>query len=142
MDFWVSFLFSHSYQKNIEQIFPKNATGIYQTTSYQTDDNVELRGFSTQTSVNSADPTQISANSSQTTTHSLSHFSLSGSATSALNALMGGHHHLHHNHHHHDGFNHPISGEQNVPHSPTPPLQRRLAKSFSVAPTLTQQKGV
>lgn len=28
-----------------------------------------------------------------------------------------------------------------LPHSPTPPLQRRLAKSFSVAPTLAQQKG-
>ncbi|XP_037828194.1 ral GTPase-activating protein subunit beta isoform X8 [Lucilia sericata] len=30
----------------------------------------------------------------------------------------------------------------NLPHSPTPPLQRRLAKSFSVAPNLTQQKGL
>ncbi|XP_037885909.1 ral GTPase-activating protein subunit beta isoform X10 [Glossina fuscipes] len=29
-----------------------------------------------------------------------------------------------------------------LPHSPTPPLQRRLAKSFSVAPTLVQQKGL
>lgn len=28
-----------------------------------------------------------------------------------------------------------------VPHSPTPPLQRRLAKSFSVAPSSTQNKG-
>ena len=28
-----------------------------------------------------------------------------------------------------------------LPFSPTPPLQRRLAKSFSVAPTSTQQKG-
>lgn len=30
---------------------------------------------------------------------------------------------------------------QILPYSPTPPLQRRLAKSFSVAPTITQQKG-
>ena len=29
-----------------------------------------------------------------------------------------------------------------IPHSPTPPLQRRLAKSFSVAPSSSQQKGV
>lgn len=28
-----------------------------------------------------------------------------------------------------------------VPHSPTPPLQRRLAKSFSVAPSSAQNKG-
>lgn len=28
-----------------------------------------------------------------------------------------------------------------VPHSPTPPLQRRLAKSFSVAPSSNQNKG-
>lgn len=28
-----------------------------------------------------------------------------------------------------------------IPHSPTPPLQRRLAKSFSVAPSNTQSKG-
>lgn len=28
-----------------------------------------------------------------------------------------------------------------VPHSPTPPLQRRLAKSFSVAPSTTQNRG-
>lgn len=28
-----------------------------------------------------------------------------------------------------------------TPHSPTPPLQRRLAKSFSVAPSSTQNKG-
>ncbi len=28
-----------------------------------------------------------------------------------------------------------------VPHSPTPPLQRRLAKSFSVAPSNTQNRG-
>lgn len=28
-----------------------------------------------------------------------------------------------------------------APHSPTPPLQRRLAKSFSVAPSSTQNKG-
>lgn len=28
------------------------------------------------------------------------------------------------------------------PHSPTPPLQRRLAKSFSVAPSSSQNKGV
>lgn len=27
------------------------------------------------------------------------------------------------------------------PHSPTPPLQRRLAKSFSVAPSSSQLKG-
>ncbi|XP_073825987.1 ral GTPase-activating protein subunit beta isoform X8 [Musca autumnalis] len=32
--------------------------------------------------------------------------------------------------------------QQHLPHSPTPPLQRRLAKSFSVAPNLTQQKGL
>ncbi|KAL5279969.1 RALGAPB family protein [Megaselia abdita] len=119
--------------------------GIYQTPPYHTDDVVvELRGLSTQTSVSSVDnsqnPTQTSS-TSHTTTHSHSHFSLSGSATSALNALMGGHHH--HHHHHHDGPNHPLtSGDHNIPHSPTPPLQRRLAKSFSVAPTLTQQKGL
>ncbi|XP_037051457.1 ral GTPase-activating protein subunit beta isoform X11 [Bradysia coprophila] len=29
-----------------------------------------------------------------------------------------------------------------VPHSPTPPLQRRLAKSFSVAPSSNQNKGL
>lgn len=28
-----------------------------------------------------------------------------------------------------------------MPHSPTPPLQRRLAKSFSVAPSSTHTKG-
>lgn len=31
--------------------------------------------------------------------------------------------------------------ETNPPHSPTPILHRRLAKSFSVAPTGTQAKG-
>lgn len=126
-----------------------NTTGIYQTPPYHTDDVVvEMRGLSSQTSVSSADntqnPTQTST-SLHSTTHSHSHFSLSGSATSALNALMGGHHlhHHHHHNHHSDGTtNHPVSGDQAIPHSPTPPLQRRLAKSFSVAPTLTQQKGV
>lgn len=33
------------------------------------------------------------------------------------------------------------STSNDVPHSPTPPLQRRLAKSFSVAPSSTQSKG-
>lgn len=33
------------------------------------------------------------------------------------------------------------SSSNDVPHSPTPPLQRRLAKSFSVAPSSTQSKG-
>ncbi|XP_055376402.1 ral GTPase-activating protein subunit beta isoform X3 [Condylostylus longicornis] len=32
--------------------------------------------------------------------------------------------------------------DHNTPHSPTPPLQRRLAKSFSVAPSTSQQKGL
>lgn len=36
---------------------------------------------------------------------------------------------------------HQYQQQTNLPHSPTPPLQRRLAKSFSVAPNLTQQKG-
>lgn len=54
------------------------------------------------------------------------------------------------------GFNTPISSSNAMPSimdqqplatvssnqvAPTPPLQRRLAKSFSVAPNLTQQKG-
>lgn len=36
-----------------------------------------------------------------------------------------------------------ISGSNlyDIPHSPTPPLQRRLAKSFSVAPAGSQNKG-
>lgn len=33
------------------------------------------------------------------------------------------------------------STNNEIPHSPTPPLQRRLAKSFSVAPSNTQSKG-
>ncbi|XP_058980651.1 ral GTPase-activating protein subunit beta isoform X4 [Musca domestica] len=37
---------------------------------------------------------------------------------------------------------HQYQQQTNLPHSPTPPLQRRLAKSFSVAPNLTQQKGL
>ncbi|XP_013113641.2 ral GTPase-activating protein subunit beta isoform X4 [Stomoxys calcitrans] len=131
-------------------------------------------------------------------TQSHLHSFISGSASSALNALMG--HHHHHNHHHNTvtasssssnvppltlgtamanamqaNTSTPASGsqsagvlgsisfglpsasasggggqdqqqlhqyQQNLPHSPTPPLQRRLAKSFSVAPNLTQQKGL
>uniref|UniRef100_T1GYC0 Uncharacterized protein n=1 Tax=Megaselia scalaris TaxID=36166 RepID=T1GYC0_MEGSC len=78
--------------------------GIYQTPPFHTDDIVqELRGLSSQTSVSSVEnsqniATQISS-TSHTTQHSHSHFSLSGSATSAFNALMGGHHHHHHHHH-------------------------------------------
>ncbi|XP_017012930.2 ral GTPase-activating protein subunit beta isoform X6 [Drosophila takahashii] len=34
------------------------------------------------------------------------------------------------------------AGESSTSATPTPPLQRRLAKSFSVAPTITQQKGL
>ena len=131
-------------------------------------------------------------NNNQTTVHNQSaqhshiHNIISGSASSAFNAIMG--------HHHHHGnsvatgstnasyptstvinigntsstgttissgsqsagvlgsisFGLPSASatagaepmpQQNLPHSPTPPLQRRLAKSFSVAPNLTQQKG-
>ncbi|KAM7352661.1 ral GTPase-activating protein subunit beta isoform 4-T4 [Cochliomyia hominivorax] len=132
----------------------------------------------------------------QSAQHSHIHNFISGSASSAFNAILG-----HHHHHHHHGsssvstgsttvnvpsplitsvnigntnsstgataasgsqsagvlgsisFGLPststgVSGvqdqlpQQNLPHSPTPPLQRRLAKSFSVAPNLTQQKGL
>lgn len=34
-----------------------------------------------------------------------------------------------------------VSSTSDTPHSPTPPLQRRLAKSFSVAPSGSQTKG-
>ncbi|XP_037958819.1 ral GTPase-activating protein subunit beta [Teleopsis dalmanni] len=131
---------------------------------------------------------------------------ISGSASSAFNALMGHHHHHHHhqqqlqqNHgnastpsniggssaaggSHHStstavgstsssgsqsagvvgsiSFGTPLNTNANSSsgsvtsvgdgqtqsqlstYSPTPPLQRRLAKSFSVAPTVTQQKGL
>lgn len=134
----------------------------------------------------------------QQSTQSHLHNFISGSATSALNALMGHHHHHHHNHNSTGSsssnsnvppltlrttvanasqtnpstsasgsqsagvlgsisFGLPSASassggggqdqqqlhqyQQNLPHSPTPPLQRRLAKSFSVAPNLTQQKG-
>nr|NP_001138183.1 uncharacterized protein Dmel_CG34408, isoform C [Drosophila melanogaster]ACL82915.1 uncharacterized protein Dmel_CG34408, isoform C [Drosophila melanogaster] len=36
----------------------------------------------------------------------------------------------------------PGPGQASASATPTPPLQRRLAKSFSVAPTITQQKGL
>ncbi|KMZ09060.1 ral GTPase-activating protein subunit beta isoform X3 [Drosophila simulans] len=36
----------------------------------------------------------------------------------------------------------PGTGQASASATPTPPLQRRLAKSFSVAPTITQQKGL
>lgn len=34
-----------------------------------------------------------------------------------------------------------VLNNNELPHSPTPPLQRRLAKSFSVAPSSAQTKG-
>uniref|UniRef100_A0A1A9W0F5 Rap-GAP domain-containing protein n=1 Tax=Glossina brevipalpis TaxID=37001 RepID=A0A1A9W0F5_9MUSC len=40
------------------------------------------------------------------------------------------------------GLTNVADSQGQLPHSPTPPLQRRLAKSFSVAPTLAQQKGL
>ncbi|XP_075152909.1 ral GTPase-activating protein subunit beta isoform X2 [Haematobia irritans] len=154
-------------------------------------------GAGQQTTTNNTATAQQSQQQQQHTQTSHLHNFISGSASSALNALMG-HHHHHHNHHHHQNQNTantansnvppltigtamanaqtntstPASGsqsagvlgsisfglpsasasgqdqqqlhqyQQNLPHSPTPPLQRRLAKSFSVAPNLTQQKGL
>ncbi|XP_075152913.1 ral GTPase-activating protein subunit beta isoform X6 [Haematobia irritans] len=154
-------------------------------------------GAGQQTTTNNTATAQQSQQQQQHTQTSHLHNFISGSASSALNALMG-HHHHHHNHHHHQNQNTantansnvppltigtamanaqtntstPASGsqsagvlgsisfglpsasasgqdqqqlhqyQQNLPHSPTPPLQRRLAKSFSVAPNLTQQKAL
>lgn len=85
---------------------------------------------------------------------------LSGNtATHALNAIIGHHHHHHHHHHSSSNsssssFGTPLTSTtsglgssvatagDHLPHSPTPPLQRRLAKSFSVAPSISQQKGL
>lgn len=41
----------------------------------------------------------------------------------------------------HSGNSSGSSYINDIPHSPTPPLQRRLAKSFSVAPAGSQNKG-
>ncbi|XP_037828193.1 ral GTPase-activating protein subunit beta isoform X7 [Lucilia sericata] len=136
---------------------------------------------------NSNNNSQTTMQHNQSAQHSHIHNFISGSASSAFNAIMG-----HHHHHGSSGVatgstaNVPspsttsvivgntsstgataASGSQsagvlgsisfglpsasagqdqqpphNLPHSPTPPLQRRLAKSFSVAPNLTQQKGL
>lgn len=158
--------------------------------------NINLSNNANTSSTSNHGQTNANANSAQ---QSHLHNIISGSASSAFNALMGHHHH----HHHHHGaaanaqnnqynaasspltlgtavgnsasnpstsasgsqsagvlgtisFGMPTSAsgnttassgqeqqqhQQNLPHSPTPPLQRRLAKSFSVAPNLTQQKG-
>lgn len=157
--------------------------------------NINLSNNANTSSTNNHGQTNANTNSAQ---QSHLHNIISGSASSAFNALMG-----HHHHHHHHGaapnaqnnqynaasspltlgtavgnsasnpstsasgsqsagvlgtisFGMPTSAsgnttassgqeqqqhQQNLPHSPTPPLQRRLAKSFSVAPNLTQQKG-
>ncbi|XP_017842322.2 LOW QUALITY PROTEIN: ral GTPase-activating protein subunit beta [Drosophila busckii] len=91
------------------------------------------------------------------------HF-VSNSASSALNAIMGHHHQSQHTQSQLQPLSQLPVGSISAGGSlsagvggsisfspadttdgnmvtPTPPLQRRLAKSFSVAPTLTQQKG-
>ncbi|XP_055920308.1 ral GTPase-activating protein subunit beta isoform X4 [Eupeodes corollae] len=85
---------------------------------------------------------------------------LSGNtATHALNAIIGHHHHHHsssasNNSSASSSYGTPLTSTtsglgsssvgtgEHLPHSPTPPLQRRLAKSFSVAPSISQQKGL
>ncbi|XP_046806326.1 ral GTPase-activating protein subunit beta isoform X6 [Lucilia cuprina] len=150
---------------------------IHMNNSNMTNNNNNNNNYNSQTTIQH----------NQSAQHSHIHNFISGSASSAFNAIMG-------HHHHHGSSGVPTgstanvpspstasvivgntsstgataaSGSQsagvlgsisfglpsasagqdqqpphNLPHSPTPPLQRRLAKSFSVAPNLTQQKGL
>ncbi|XP_055857652.1 ral GTPase-activating protein subunit beta isoform X4 [Episyrphus balteatus] len=142
---------SHSHDENITNLMDIRSSlsdAIHGSGSGLNHNTHHLFGFSTGAGGGSSSKSGATEGSGSSFLSGLS----GNTATHALNAIIG--------HHHHSssasssssygtpltsttsGLGSSVATGEHLPHSPTPPLQRRLAKSFSVAPSISQQKGL